>query len=216
MAKRNVRLFNLSEIVAYAAESILRDGWVPRGKAEELGKSATADSALYLLENAAPISSEAQKISSAALAWAPSWLSKELSRGGSDYLWNMRDALSSEYIKGRQIGFAVSVISAYQRDLERTAAAASAAATSTSTHIGAIGERQDFTNLAVTGLRYINNGFGTTLVTFKDSDGNVIKWFASNLGSIREGDTVNITATVKAHGEWAGVKDTTITRAKVK
>ena len=56
---------------------------------------------------------------------------------------------------------------------------------------------------------------GTTILyKLKDIEGNDYSWFASN--SIFESSkTYIIKATVKAHNEYNGVKETQLTRAKI-
>jgi hypothetical protein len=66
-------------------------------------------------------------------------------------------------------------------------------------------------------MKYIEGQWGTTtLVSFEDKPGNLIKWFASvDLDDINTGDVVDIKATVKKHDEYQGVKQTMVSRAKI-
>ena len=81
--------------------------------------------------------------------------------------------------------------------------------------IGTIGDKIAAT---VTLVRkgWCNNRFGgSNIYTFRDANGNEIVWFTSVLMDKEVGDTFNIKATVKAHNEYKGKKNTVISRAKV-
>ena len=81
--------------------------------------------------------------------------------------------------------------------------------------IGTIGDKIAAT---VTLVRkgWCNNRFGgSNIYTFRDANGNEIVWFTSVLMDKEVGDTFNIKATVKAHNEYKGKKNTVISRAKI-
>ena len=73
--------------------------------------------------------------------------------------------------------------------------------------------------VTVVNTRTFENDWGTTeLVSMTDEAGNVFKWFASggartNDGDdVTEGETYTLVATIKGHGEYAGVKETNLNR----
>jgi hypothetical protein len=80
--------------------------------------------------------------------------------------------------------------------------------------------------LTVTNTNSWENEYGVTvLYVMEDEAGNKFKWFSSNgcwidgatLDDRRElkvDDTFYFTFAVKSHGEWKGVEETTIARAK--
>lgn len=81
-----------------------------------------------------------------------------------------------------------------------------------SRHVGAVGERRDFT-LIVNKVFSFDGFHGTTFINIcKDADGNVIVYKGSN--GFEEGETVRVKATVKAHGDRDGVAQTMIARPK--
>ena len=86
-----------------------------------------------------------------------------------------------------------------------------------SKHIGALKERKDFENVEITRMRYYDSPFGVkTLVTFQDSDGNVLIWWASKeLDDVEEGDRANIRGTISKHGEYNGVAQTELKRVTI-
>ena len=82
-----------------------------------------------------------------------------------------------------------------------------------SRHVGAIGERREFT-LTVNKVFSFESIYGMTYINIcKDVDGNVIVYKGTN--SFEEGETVRVKATVKAHEERDGVAQTLIARPKV-
>jgi hypothetical protein len=94
------------------------------------------------------------------------------------------------------------------RKAERKAADAS------SVHVGAVGERRDFT-LTLQGRFEYTTDYGTTYGhVFKDADGNVVIYKGSNRLDGECGVTLTLKATVKAHEARDGVSQTLISRPK--
>lgn len=91
-----------------------------------------------------------------------------------------------------------------------------------SKHIGEVGERITVQATYEKRAWYETKsfkGWGTDLVyihTFVTPEGNQLVWKTSvgNLG-IEEGESVQLTATVKEHGEYKGDKQTVLTRCKI-
>lgn len=137
--------------------------------------------------------------------------------GVSEYVTNLKAAVSAEYVSISNFGLVVSAPQAWTRHNEQTLIRkAQADAAAQSEHVGEVGAKIE-RDVTVTSVRYVASNWGTTsLYTLADTDGNVFKWFSS--GSVlddREGDTVTITGTVKKHDEYRGVKQTVLTRCKV-
>ena len=87
--------------------------------------------------------------------------------------------------------------------------------TTPSEWVGTVGDKITAT---VTFVRkgWCDNRFGgSNIYTFRDANGNQIVWFTSVLMDKEVGDTFNIKATVKAHNEYKGKKNTVISRAKI-
>ena len=100
------------------------------------------------------------------------------------------------------------VAKAAQRREERIAADRAG-----SRHVGAVGERREFT-LTVGKVFSFEGTYGITYINIcKDADGNVIVYKGSN--GFEEGETLTVKATVKAHDERDGVAQTLIARPKV-
>jgi hypothetical protein len=81
-------------------------------------------------------------------------------------------------------------------------------------HVGTVGVRQDFV-LTLRKLVSFDSDFGRCYIhIFEDAQGNELVWKTSSaIGD--EGEHFTLKATVKAHGERNGAKQTIISRAKV-
>lgn len=132
--------------------------------------------------------------------------------GDNDYIYNLGAACRCEYVTYKTIGIVASVIAAYNKhverlqEFERTKKVRSL--------VGVVGERQGFAGLTVKKLLYVEGNYGTkTLCRFEDANGNVLVWWASsNTDWLTEGETIDITATVKKHGDYKGTPQTELQR----
>ncbi len=69
--------------------------------------------------------------------------------------------------------------------------------------------------LTVMSARGMDSRWGTTILyKMRDASGNVFTWFSSGGAGLEAGKTIKLDATVKAHGEYKGVRETVLTRAK--
>lgn len=84
----------------------------------------------------------------------------------------------------------------------------------TSEYVGTVKERIEF-EAVVVGV-YDSEGFcgHTDIVKFRDLSGNLFTWFASGYTGLERGDRMTIKGTVKAHDEYMGIRQTTLTRCK--
>ena len=232
----------LERYLAYVAMTITEAGWVSRSKAREDGRefAATADLALSAMWDAGKVTNgythptadeshydRARK----GIEWA-----RDLGADGSDlndYAHNAHVVGLSEGITLKNIGIAASIIFVAERHAERIREeAARREAEKDSDYIGTVGKREEFT-LTLLGTREFESDFGvTTMHKFADPEGNIAIWYASsgtlwNVNAptpedahewakpgaeVEEGETVTVRATVKAHTEYKGTKNTKLTR----
>ena len=83
-----------------------------------------------------------------------------------------------------------------------------------SEYVGTVGERYTFPVKEIKLLTSFFNDYGEVfLYRFIDTDGNVLMWFASS--KLKDENATAIKATIKAHNERDGVKQTILTRVKV-
>lgn len=223
----------LESALAWAAEAMFLFGWVSRTKAyNDPTKVATVDRALVAMENSAKgrkctwkchqpcanhftPSDKARDMAVKVMEWAPSWIEREMKRDQeSDYIWNMKVVLANDVIAMRSYGLAASVLGAYQREMERNERIARERAVSTSEYIGTVGEKIVL-DLTVKAFRFISTAYGmSTLITYHDDKGNVIKWFASGQHEPELETTEKLQGTITKQTEYNGVKETQINRVK--
>jgi hypothetical protein len=80
-------------------------------------------------------------------------------------------------------------------------------------HVGLIGERRDFGWLTVADLSGYETRYGyVTVQTFRDELGRLIVYKGKAPIDYSIGECVRVTATVKDHSEYRGIKQTIITR----
>ena len=211
----------IKSLVAKSRAIIRHCGWVSRREAqEEYGKVATAD--IYLADGkearAAEVTAEDREVAEKAVAWAAA-----LPTDSGDYLNNLRVLATVGVVRSQHIGLAVSLIRAYQRELDRVADDARRAAGSTSTHVGDIGQRIERELKAVSFREMGKNPYGEgvrVMVKFTDDEGNVYVWWTTDTTAaydeLDNDKAVQVRATVKKHGEFRGEKQTTLARVSVK
>jgi len=154
----------------------------------------------------------------------------------SDYMWNLKVVCSLGGVTGRELGLLCSAVPAYKRAKQvRWDSLIHKTLDAASTHFGAAGDKigrklsaadkrkgataHDALTVKVRKTKLFDGHYGTTeLVSMTDAAGNVFKWFASGEARsddgerITEGETYTLVATIKGHGEYAGVKETNLNR----
>jgi hypothetical protein len=109
----------------------------------------------------------------------------------------------------KQVGFVVKLLAKIPaRDAEK---AARAAANAGSQHVGTVGKREKFT-LNIDWVKSFESAFGFIQIHgLRDDAGNIVIYKGSTvLGE--KGQQITVKATVKAHGDREGVKQTVISR----
>ena len=161
----------------------------------------------------------------------------------NDYLYNLKTIADNGECSFKYWGFAVSMVSAYDRAMGQMKEYAKKASAWTSNEfVGEPKERLDFV-VSIDSYGMYEGMYGSGLrVNFKDEEGNALVWFSSNtfiMGNDAEqhlyeldlnpymvqerffdkskadGTMFAITATVKKHSEFKGRKQTVLTRVKV-
>lgn len=89
-------------------------------------------------------------------------------------------------------------------------------ATLNNEYAGSVGDKIT-TETTLTGYSTFDGQYGVMYVyNFKDVQGHVLVWFTSKALYVDEGDTITITGTIKKLSEYKGIKQTILTRCKVK
>jgi hypothetical protein len=141
------------------------------------------------------------------------WGIGKFTNESGDYAHNMRIFLSFEYTQEKYFGYLVSVIGAYNRDLQDKAKADQVR--SNNEWLGSVGDKvtvEVVVNKVIVsdghyGLSYIN--IMTELLT-----GNNVVWFGSNK-VLNDGEQVTLKGSIKALNDRDGKKQTVLTRCKI-
>lgn len=224
---RHVVEDSAEELLAVTSAAIRLWGWVPKSAPEEAGQPTAfaigpwfwcapgdREGQARRAELKAALCDDDWATARAAAEWVASG-----EAGDSEYIHNLRMVLAPGIVPGKRRGIACSAVAAYHRHLGKLAERqreAEAAASSPSRHLGAVGERLRGLRLRCDSARGIESQWGTTILyKFHDQDGNVLTWFSSGGAELDPGAEYLVDATVKGHGEFRGVAETTLTRAKV-
>jgi hypothetical protein len=195
-------------------------GWFSRDRAHETGRPATADllrAALFPVtsgDHAVSRTSVPDDDDKAEAAKAAAWIAAQ--DAGTAYLDSVQRLAAADWVSSRNVALLGSALAAYHRALAREA---EQQARARSRWFGSPGRREEFT-LTVAGITwlpdtYSYHGGSKPLYLLRDPHGNIAKWFASRDQGWRDGDTIRVRATVKAHGEWHGVRETQLTRCSL-
>lgn len=182
---------------------------------------------------------EDTEIATLAAEWAEGLSDDAVNAGTSDYLHNLRAVCRTGVVSFRTAGIAASAVTAYQRFLgaERARAARPVAL---DVYVGTVGDKVTFglapkvtkKGLPAKGAPVVLSAepatldfvagyetmYGyTTILKFRTVDGATIVWKASGASLTRQdvGKRYTLAGTIKAHDEYKGAKQTTMTRCTV-
>ena len=140
------------------------------------------------------------------------WLSAQ--EENTNYIHNLKTVCSLPYITDKEIGIASSLAVAYQKVVEKEERKTIEATNSKSEYVGNIGDRITIAIVERKVVTSWNTQYGVTMIwKIVDADGNVYTWKTSNY--IDE-EATQLIGTIKAHTEFRGVKQTELTRCKIK
>lgn len=128
----------------------------------------------------------------------------------NDYLYNINVIAQTKVIDVKSIGFAASIVSSYQREMN-TLKKKEKEATS-SEFFGKIKKRDVFDLVVDKIIAYAGYIGLSYLHIMHDTDGNKAIWFASSKSKFEEGSKIKVKATVKNHQVRDGIKQTILTR----
>jgi hypothetical protein len=232
-SSRHIDRYVGEEILALAACSIRLNGWRSNKTAREYGTQSTSmEVSAWLFAN----SNERKKWlkplrpsdeDKATAKEVTEWMSTLSQRSDlNDYLYNLSIIGQGATFTTKNFGLACSAIPTYLREMEQEINRRKRFQDDqNSQFVGEVGQREKLTLTLVytRDIEHEGYGYGSPTVThmykFKDEAGNVVTWFASNVyfnpqtqQDINVGDTIVVTATIKKHEEYKGVKQTIITR----
>lgn len=207
------------DFISCIIASINTYGWVSRSAAAYGETQSTASTARDLMiprkdcekPHAVKVAAEDIEKAEQVISWVRNDLAKRENLSTFDY--NMVVSLSDDTISSGMFGFAAYAVVAFDKETEAQIIK-NKAGQSSSQHIGKVGDRIQFDNLTVTLSIPLEGHYGTNyFMKFIDPNGNTIVWHSSS-ANFEVGQSVSGVATVKQHGEYKGVQQTVITRAK--
>lgn len=216
-----VRAFNTIEFLTTAAICIRKIGWISAKTADIEMRASTRGIVMTLLtgkprsEYADLVESHGliaeardKELAEKALEWGC-----QLPTTGDGYLYNLGVACRLGHVRHDTAGLMASLIPAYQRHLDELNESKREAHI-VRQYVGTVGQRQGFEQLTVKAMRSFEGAYGVrTLVRFEDSGRNILTWWASGDPDwLAEGDTLDVTGTVKAHEEYKGTPQTVLQR----
>lgn len=211
---------DFTEYLATVAICIRKLGWISSKVASEQTRESTANTAWrvcmdnnpyiheFIREHDLHVEARDMELAKAAADWA-----KGL-EGKTDYEYNLGVTCRAGIVNNKTAGIIASAISAYQRHMDRVAELnIKAREPSLDEHVGALKERRGFV-VTIKAMRSFDGMYGVkTLVRMKDEEGRTLIWWASGDPDwLKEGETVEITGTIKEHGEYNGRKQTVLSR----
>ena len=194
--------YHINDILADTKAIIREFGWVPKYKANEFIRSTAS----RVLDFCITPSEEDRQFASKACEWAENLTDEDVK--SSDYLFNIRSIVRSGIVNIRTIGYAASIISAYEKTINNTKFI--------SNHLGIIKEKKTF-KLKVTASFVFDGMYGTSYkYIFTDEHGNIVTWNTTNCQDFDKECLYIIEGTIKSHVEYKGVLQTELTRCKIK
>lgn len=146
------------------------------------------------------------------------WVRDEL-KGDSEYAHNLKVLFGSDVIHdSKRLGLIISAVASYHRAKERDLKLAkNREEAAKSEFLGVVGQRLRGVSVTLREQRVIgSNEWGDrVLVKLSDDAGNLITWITSKGSGHNVGERLALTATVKDHNEFRGVRETVVTRAKL-
>lgn len=209
-------------VLALALALVEKNGYTSTKQANERQMVATKDAVLLLLHPVKPINDECRAYISSMWLRAEELKSKaeELIGWGvtkfadesGDYAHNMRIFLGAEYTKEHYFGYLVSVIGAYNRDLDQLN---KADVGSDNDWLGLVGDKVTI-NVIVNKVIVSEGNYGLSYINIMTQDitGNNVVWFGSNK-VLNDGEKVTLKGSIKALNDRDGKKQTILTRCKI-
>lgn len=210
------RYAEVERYLPWVALEVRLYGWVSGAEAWETAKTSSAQSAWSAMldkrsEKDRP-SDEDDETARKTIEWAER-ISEE-DREANDYLYNLYQVIHTGLFDVRKHrGIVGSAVRVYQREEAKRLTAEA----QLNEHFGELKKRYELT-LTCTESRLLDTESqwgATTLQKFVDEEGHVFVWFASGAHDLEPGETGKVKATVKAHKEFRGQKETQINRVKL-
>lgn len=211
----------LSSVMLAAVVSVRLDGFVSRKIADEQNRCSTASAVSEILFGKsdseiskayrAALSDDDKAKAEAVVAWVlEAW-------GGladlSDYQYNAVELCRREAVAPRRIGLLVSLVAAYNREMEEQVARSKRV----NAWIGKPGDKLEFEGV-YSGENWFETAYGPMVIARFDTPAGLVVYKGSTLWwptGIKAGDAIKFCGTVKALDDYKGTKQTLVIRCKL-
>lgn len=206
--------YSLHELLTVAAAYVRTRGYVSKGMSIETGDETTSQSVKATLDGARGYEIEH---TDADVEWKDKTIAffRDAEEFGNNYLDNIRILMKEDIVLARHIPLVASAVITTQRELARKEKKEDAPE---SNFVGQVKERLRDLEVTLDKIIFLGDGhFGPSFLhIFQDENGNVFTWITGNKIEEAEGTKLKLDATVKQHKVYNDVKQTVLTRAKVK
>lgn len=147
-----------------------------------------------------------------------SWL-MDISTEGQEYLANIKMIASAGFVTMQTRGYAASIVMAYKNYFKKinkpnNKGVHEKDVRNLEEDIGKEGDKKKLT-LKVLRLAEATTRYGVVdIITMEDEDRNSYMWATSSEHKLEEGKVYTVSATIKKHGRYRGMDQTTLTRVK--
>jgi len=220
-------LYNTEEYLSFVAACIRERGWISKTNANEQQTLSTANFAEEAITNyhapsklqdkftKYPEPTEQDKeLANKSLNWA-----KNLVDTKNDYLYNIHLLSQQNSISYKEMGFVASIVSSFAKNLEyeilKEQRETAKKQELLSDYFGSIGEKIQIELTYVNSYSFETQWGMSHINKFLDQNGNIFIWKSSNSVRVNQGQLVKIKGTIKDHSEYAGAKQTILTRCKI-
>ena len=213
--------YKITDVIALAYAVVKEFGWLNKENARLDRKPSTGERVEALLTTRHPAGKEerndlidsvpAETVRSVIEYARTIELNSEYARTLHSIMFG--PARDHQFVSSGNLRILASVIAGYSREQSRKA---EAERIKDSVHVGTVGKREVLGELEVVSTRWFDGFYGARqMVKFADHDGNILVWWNTGKADPKEGERYTVTAAVKEHSEYNGVKQTTITRCKL-
>lgn len=193
------------KFLAHTSAVIRKHGWVSKTAASQDNKKSTVSWVQESLSYSGNITQEDNSLATEAAEWAENLSDEDCNQ--SDYLHNIRAIVRSGMVEKRTMGFAASIMAAYNKE-------ASKKKLKVSNFIGQLNSKINVDGI----LKFsFTSNYDSNKVKyiFHDLNGNVIVWNTS-FHNLEVNKQYNIRGTVKEHTVYKNIKQTVLTRCEIR
>jgi len=205
------QMYPTEVVLAYALRACADEGYVSRARAGHYQRATVDLVSDMLVLGQTPEVTDAEKAAVREVYAAIAGMDE------SEYAFNVNSVCAAQYVTPRNVGIAVSAVSVLERKRRDEARAA---VVRVNEHVGSAGERLEL-EVILEGGKVMYNDYGETcLYRLRTVEGHSLIWWCSggvkqSIEDAAEAGSFKVKATVKRHGEFRGVAQTTVNRVSV-